>query len=132
MNKEGFISEISNCSYRENVLYMWIQIVLNGGNVVDFFKENDIHRVVVYGYGRIGKILCDEIKKNDSVELTAIIDKNYKAIDCDGSVISPDDEIPEHDMLVSTYTDTNYVRNKLGGRSSNIVGIDELLMGFSV
>ena len=131
-NKIRYAAEITNCTYRETIFYMWTQLALKGISVADFFRTNGLRRIVVYGYGRVGKLVCREIEKCDDLSLVAVIDKNYKKIDCNFTGISPEDTIPEHDILISTYTDTNYVRNKLAGRSDSIVGFDEVLKGYGI
>ena len=109
---------------------MWLGLTLEGVSIVDFFRSNHLHDIAVYGYGKVGKLLCREIKKCDDINLVAVIDKNYGDKEDGITVISPDASIPKHEILICAYTDVNYVRNKLVGKSDNIVGFDELLKGF--
>ena len=128
--KTRFINEVLNCTYRERVLYLWLQLYMNGDSILDFFRVNNIRRIIVYGYGKIGKMVCWEINRSPDIRLMAVVDRAYMNIQCDYTVISPEDVMPEHDLVISTISDTNFVRNALLDKASNIIGFDELLKGF--
>lgn len=128
--KTGFINEISNCAYRESIFYLWLQLSLKGVSILDFFRANNFKRIIVYGYGKIGKLLCKEINGSPDIELIAVLDRAYMNIQCEYSIISPEDIMPDHDLVISTISDTNYVRNVLLDKTSIIIGFDELLKGF--
>ncbi len=132
--KDDFASEIINCKYREIVLDRWLHLALEDIYISEFFQINNLNNIAIYGYGKIGKMLCCELQKCKDLNIVAVIDVNYQNKDQGQGfkVISPSLQVPDHDVLVSTIADTNLVRNIMECKSRNIIGIDELLKGFAV
>lgn len=44
--------------------------------VLDFFAENKIKRIIIYGAGLSGKVLFDNIKSETDIEIIGFVDKN--------------------------------------------------------
>ena len=128
---EAFIRQDEWHRYRENVWKMWLQVTLCGHSLNDFFANNNLYKIIVYGYGDIGKTLYREIDKSELVNVVAVVDANAsKKIDAELDIISPRDVIPICDVMVVTIPDINSVRNEFEGKGYNIIGIDEILMGY--
>lgn len=128
--KIDYIKIHSESSYRERVYASWLNLCLRGISVGAFFRENKLNDIIIYGYGKIGKLLCDEIERTNSIRVKAVIDKRAEELSCPYPLYSPYEDIPEHDILIVTVMDTNYVRNTLKGKSETIVPIGELLRGY--
>ena len=124
--------DLDNYRFRESVLSRWLAISIKGNSVSDFLMVNNLNSVIVYGYGVVGKLLVEELANKTGIDIVAIIDKNAGVYDEVIPIISPDDCIPKHDIMLVTFMDTNYAKNLMGERSYNVVGIDELLDGFKI
>ena len=67
----------------------------------EFFCKYNIESVAIYGMGKAGKMLYDEIKKT-SVEVRYAIDQKADRKYKDLQVISPQSDLPEVDLVIIT------------------------------
>ncbi len=83
----------------------WVRLLRKGKSVADFFTKNYYRRIAVYGMGRLGLQLCDELEGTD-IEIVFAIDRRgnniaYKDLD----IIVPEDVEKEQrqiDVIVVT------------------------------
>lgn len=66
-----------------------------------FFCKYNIESVAIYGMGKAGKILYDELKKT-SVEVRYAIDQNPNRKYKDLQIVSPKSDLPEVDLVIIT------------------------------
>lgn len=107
----------------------WIDILHFGKKIEDYLKEKGYHSVLIYGMGRFGRILLDELENSD-IDVPAAIDQNAKNKFEDVRVISPDDEFPKADCIVVTpLTGINEIKKMLRDKAGcDILSLDELFM----
>jgi len=79
---------------------IWLKKNKEGYNVAECLLENGYKKIAVYGLGRIGKSLIEEIEVSNA-QLVYVVDKKmgktrYKNIDCFGI----DEELPYADLLI--------------------------------
>lgn len=79
----------------------WMITKQEGKSVVDYFHNNGIKSVAIYGMSYLGERLLDELLTSD-IEVKYAIDKNSISIYAKVDVISPDENIPMVDAIVVT------------------------------
>jgi len=82
----------------------WVDKLILGEKIVQFFIKNGYHKVAIYGMGRIGKHLFTEFKHSD-IEVVYVIDQNisrytnyYEGVPC----YSIDSTLPYVHMVIVT------------------------------
>ena len=76
-----------------------------------YFADNNLHTVAVYGLGKFGKILVEELT-SDGVEIAFAIDRavtEYK----DLKIYTPDSEIPPCDIIIVSLVDADELLTEL-------------------
>ncbi len=110
-----------------NILDVWMKIKEGNKSLESYFVENNIKVIAIYGIGRLGKHLIEELKET-SVEVAYGIDRNY-------GVVSPikcyglEDKWPEVDAIVVTVTfDFENIAAMLQERTTaEIISLDDIL-----
>lgn len=90
--------EIRKINVNNSLLKDWLIVRQNGINLADWLEVNGIYKIVIYGYGILGKAFFVEMQ-NSNVEVLAIADKNYKNIYANVPVVGVD-SIPECDAII--------------------------------
>ena len=105
----------------------WIDILHYGKKIADYLKENEYHTVLIYGMGRLGRLLLDELEISD-ICVPAVIDRNAKKVFADANVISPDDEFPKADCIIVTpLTGSDGIKKMLREKADcTIISLEEL------
>lgn len=75
-----------------NMLEHWISVKQNGRNLAEYFEENCYNQIAVYGLGKIGERLVDELKDTE-IQIAYGIDKNVGNVISDITVYSLEDDI---------------------------------------
>lgn len=115
-----------------SLLEKWLALYQKGIFLTDSSVLIGVTHVAIYGYGVIGKLLVDELKRKDSnCIIDYIVDRNYKSYesDIDIDLYSPDDELPLTElMLVSLTSDYQEVLEILNEKHiNNYVLIEEII-----
>jgi len=79
----------------------WIQTKQDGKNVIDYFHDNGIKSIAIYGMSFVGQRLYEELRGSD-IEVSYAIDKNASNIYADIDILVPDDAFPQTDAIVVT------------------------------
>ncbi len=53
-----------------------LQMSLNGKSTADFFRKNQYKKIAIYGLGKLGKMLVQDLEGTD-IEIQCLIDRNY-------------------------------------------------------
>lgn len=83
------------------ILDEFLSIKQEGKSLKSYFKEYDYKKIAIYGLGYLGKRLYDELKTID-VEVVFFIDKNIESQDDGIPVYTPDQDLPNADVVVIT------------------------------
>lgn len=84
------------------VLTRWIGLRNGGRSCADILKRRNIHRVIIYGYADIGKLLCEELQGSD-VHVDYILDRVVKQSGYDKiPVYRPQAGLPQSDAVIVT------------------------------
>ncbi len=79
----------------------WIRTKQEGKSVVDYFHNNEIKSIAIYGMSFVGQRLYEELKDSD-IKVNYAIDKNASSIYADIDVIDPDGDLPTTDAIIVT------------------------------
>lgn len=78
----------------------WLRLWQEGKNIINYFEKNNYRNIAIYGKGNIGEAVAKELLDSDIIVKYFIDRKAGK--DMDGSVVSPDSELDEVDVIVVT------------------------------
>lgn len=79
----------------------WMITKQEGKSIVDYLHKQDVKSVAIYGMSFVGERLYDELKDSD-IEIAYAIDKNADAIYADVDILTPEDDLPEVDLIIVT------------------------------
>lgn len=79
----------------------WLRKKQFGESVTEYFKNNSIASIAIYGYRELGQRLFDELKETD-IKVKYVIDKNVDNVFAEVDTYSPDEEFPHVDAIVVT------------------------------
>lgn len=79
----------------------WILTKQEGKSIVNYLHENNVKTVAIYGMSFVGERLFDELKDSD-IEVKYAIDQNANAIFKDVDMYTPDQKLPDVDMIIVT------------------------------
>lgn len=108
----------------------WIQIKNGGKSLADYFKDNLMTQVAIYGLGTIGKRLYEELAK-EQLEVVYGIDRNAEKIQVDDLEIKTlDDELSSVDAVIVTpisfYEIEKDIYQKMGA-DTNVIFIEDVV-----
>ena len=81
----------------------WMITKQEGKSIVDYLHKNNVKTVAIYGMSYVGERLYDELKGSD-ITVKYAIDKNADKIYADVDVLTPEEELPEVDLIIVTAT----------------------------
>lgn len=79
----------------------WLELKQKHKSIKDYLEKNEIHSVAIYGMGRLGKRLYQELKQEEA-SVDYVIDRNEKLSDFEVRCIRPEDEMPLTDLIIVT------------------------------
>ena len=80
----------------------WMKLKSEGKSLQNYFTDNDMNKVAIYGFGILGQRLYDDLKTLD-VEVAYIVDRNAAQIQIDGlKVVTLEEELGEVDAIIIT------------------------------
>jgi cellobiose-specific phosphotransferase system component IIB len=108
----------------------WLQIKNNGKSLAEYFEDNAIRRVAVYGLGAIGNRLIEELRQED-IEVVCGIDRKAAEIRIEElDVKTLEEDIPEIDAVIVTpiffYEIQKEIYRKMG-RDVHVVYIEDVI-----
>lgn len=83
------------------LMNQWLKIKQDGEEIEDYFYDNEIKTIAIYGMSYAGERLYEELKNTD-IEVRYAIDRNCEGIYTDIDVLSVDEEFPAVDAIVVT------------------------------
>lgn len=89
--------------YREfyRVFVNWMSIHHKGRPITQYFKEKGYQTVAIYGMRDLGEFLYDELYDSE-IKIEYVIDQKPGSVYAEVPVLTPDDELPEVDVIVVT------------------------------
>lgn len=110
------------------VMCTWMTAVQRGKKIKNYFVENSYKNVAIYGMSYIGQLLQRELEK-ENINVIYGIDTCAGDIEVDLEMYSPDDVLPQADVIIVTPVFFyNEIKNKLEKRvKCSIISFDEVL-----
>ena len=111
-------------------LHNWIGKKQKNINLSSYFEKMGYNSVAIYGMKEVGERLYEELK-DTKTEVKYAIDQNAESIYADIDVYSPDDDLPEVDVIVVTATYYyNSILNKIKDKiACPIISLDDVIAG---
>lgn len=107
----------------------WVELHQSGKTMADVLYEMNIQRLAIYGAGKHGQMLLNELK-DSQIEVVCWIDKNVEKKEIDGyPVCMIDNLISNLDAIIVTpYREFPEIKTMLEGKISvRIISLDELV-----
>lgn len=83
------------------MMNQWVKVKQEDKNISEYFEENNIKRIAIYGMSYVGERLIEELKVSN-IEVAYGIDREAKALNMDVEVVTLDDDLKEVDAVVVT------------------------------
>ena len=106
----------------DKIIFQWLQNKIYKKEIGDYLLEQNIKNIVIYGAGKLGELLYDDLLNYHSINVICFIDKNadslYYGID-DMKIYnvheaSDIEEIKKADVIIITpYKAFNEIKNEL-------------------
>lgn len=84
-----------------NLLNQWLRLKQERKSLETFFAENQYKTIAIYGMGELGNRLYDELK-DSNIQVEYAIDENTAGAYSEVKVITPEENLPEVDVIVVT------------------------------
>ncbi len=127
-------------SYKNNQIEAlkdaWIEKAEKGNSIEEYLIKKGIHNIVIYGYGRLGKML-HKVVDGTSVNVAGIVDKSFVDSDeANDKLFTPSLEIQTAvDAVINTAIFEHKIIERLFlsknvGRNIKIISIESLIYGY--
>ena len=83
------------------MMNQWVKVKQEDKNISEYFEENNIKRIAIYGMSYVGERLIEELKVSN-IEVAYGIFREAKALNMDVEVVTLDDDLKEVDAVVVT------------------------------
>lgn len=85
-----------------NVFCNWLKIHNSEENLSEYFIKHNYKNVAIYGMKEMGELLYEELRRCKDVNVICVIDRNTSIEYNDICILSPDENIPDIDVMVVT------------------------------
>ena len=129
-NERNETIEFTNLRHNLELVDRWLYLKEIGINIDSFLILHEIRKVVVYGYGLLGRHLIRELD-NSEIEVCFVADKNSNNISTDCKVIFPDRRMNDADAIIVTpvnHFEEIYEEMKNMGINKKIINLEQILM----
>lgn len=129
VKKRVYLSELSDKHLTLMLLLnQWLKLLQKDKKITEYFYKNNIKYIAIYGMGYLGERLYDELKES-TIEIKYFIDRNNQKKYEGMETKTPDDYLPEVDVLIVTpvfYYDEikKNLNNKVKGK---IISLQDIL-----
>ncbi len=126
--------EIRKRTKSTEIFHLWLVLYKHNIFIADFLKENKMNRVSIYGYGNVGEMLCEELKK-DGISIIDVFDQRELSVDIMGvNTKHPAEGDRSVDLVIVTViSDDIDVKNKLKHWGYNkVISLGDILKDMSL
>lgn len=85
------------------MLNQWLILKQSGKNLSEYFQNNHYQTIAIYGMGEMGNRLFDELR-DSGIKVVCGIDRESECVYAEIDIYSPDQTLPEMDVIVVTST----------------------------
>lgn len=124
--KEDF--RANKYTFNFNYSCKWIRLLQEGKSLAQYFRDNQMDEVAIYGMGELGKCLYTDLQKSN-VKVTYVIDRDNRLQSPDYTLLSPDSEFPPMDTIVVTAAfEFEEIKTKLKDKTcAKILSLKEII-----
>ena len=79
----------------------WMKMKQEGKHIKEYFEKNEYKSIAIYGLSHIGERLLKELQ-DCGLEVKYAIDRNADSVYTDIDIYSPDEKLPEVDVIIVT------------------------------
>lgn len=110
----------------------WLEIRQSGHDLGEYFKNNHIQSIAIYGMGVLGCRLYDELEDSD-IQIKYLMDRNPKGMDAILEFSSLEEKKTDVDAVVVTVLSSQEnIINEIGGYGyRKVIGLSEVLNSFN-
>lgn len=110
------------------LLNHWLYIKEKNVDFSDYFKKYNYNTIAIYGMGKLGKHLYNELNHGE-IQVSFGIDQNSEYCDCEIKVYTLNQQMPEVDAVVITIIDQYAEIGRLlsGKLNCSMITIEEIL-----
>ena len=83
------------------MMNQWVKIKQEGKNLSSFFEREGYKEIAIYGMSYAGETLLEELE-DSNIKVRYGIDRNVDRIDTGITVVAPDDDLEDVDVIVVT------------------------------
>ncbi len=112
-----------------DLMNIWLELRNANCTVEKFFEDNKYYTIAIYGMGKMGKLLLNELKNSSKVKVLYAIDRRGVAEDCGVKILTINDNLPMVDVIVVTpMLEYSEVKRMLKKKMDNsIVSIEDVI-----
>lgn len=105
-----------------DVIEQWLRNKINHKEIGDYLSELEIKSVAIYGAGKLGELLYDDLLQSNNIEVKYFIDKNASSLyygidDMDIYGLEESGNVQNVDAIIVTpYIQFNEIKVDLGKR----------------
>lgn len=115
------------------ILNDWFQMCNRGKTIAGYLENKGIKKIAVYGYGYLGRTLCENLAK-ENIEISYVIDKNAAFLELKQKCYTMDDAFGAVDAVIVSLVSGN--RNMIHDRlrrkcSAEILWLEDLISDMS-
>lgn len=112
------------------ILNDWFLICSQGGSIADYLKGKGLKKIAVYGYGYLGRALCEDLKR-ENADISYVIDRNADFLETDYKCCTIDGASEGADAVIVTLVSED--RNEIKGRlkekfSGQILWLEDIII----
>lgn len=100
---ENRLKELDKLKGAMDIYDAWLAVSQGSRSIASYLKSRDYHRIAIYGLGKMGVRLYQEIK--EKVDVVCFIDRNADYLKADIPVYTLENMIPQTDLVIITLVD---------------------------
>lgn len=124
---ENRLKELDKLKNAMEIYDKWLEAGIKNKSIVSYLKSEGCYKVAIYGLGKMGIRLYQEIKAE--IDVVCFVDRNANYLEADIPVYMPDEIIPQVDLIIIALGDRE---NKILENVSEMIdypvrGLEEIL-----
>lgn len=132
MKRTGSLTNKQSDLYQScyNIVSQWLTCKQRGISLDKYFKKKRYYSIAIYGMGRLGSMLYDELKDTD-IEIRYAIDQDAYCTCLGLKIVEPDDKLDKVDAIIVTPVLVyDEIQKKLSDKTDiPVISIEDVVYG---
>lgn len=121
-----YVLRRSSRDYLYRVIFYLLYLYMNNTGLSDFFRQNDYESVAIYGMGRLGHLIYDDLIEN-GIDVAYCIDANPKKYKS-ANIRCAKEDLDEVDLIIITVEDINGAKEALNKlKNTRMLGLLDII-----